>query len=397
MEDLKFPKKKLLLLVGSLLALIVLSIVNPFAWNDGGERTVIQRMSGNQFVEFKSGVYYAGFFAKTTVWPNQITVSYLDTIPNLELVDNSIEIGNIEVRFGQGDASTAKVKGIVQYILPVDEKDMITVHNTHRTPESLVIKRLASYTKECLQSSAQLLSSEMHYSGGRTQMAQDFIDQLRYGSYILKTTEDVKYDSIEKENKRIYRSEIKNDKSGKILRKGSSIDEYNITVADAQITDVDYEPLVDKMLAKKITASTAMSVAKQDLMTAQQKKMTAAAQGEQALVEIEYQQKQEQTKQIVTAETRKEVAKLEKEAAVLESEKIKVLAEAESYKNSRLVSAGLTPQEKAEWDYKTKVGVAEKMSQVKLPNTVIQGNTSGGSGQASMLESLLGVKLLDKQ
>jgi hypothetical protein len=298
-------------------------------------------MSGNQFVEFKSGVYYAGFFAKTTVWPNQITVSYLDTIPNLELVDNSIEIGNIEVRFGQGDPSTAKVKGIVQYILPVDEKDMITVHNTHRTPESLVIKRLASYTKECLQSSAQLLSSEMHYSGGRTQMAQDFIDQLRYGSYILKTTEDVKYDSIEKENKRIYRSEIKNDKSGKILRKGSSIDEYNITVADAQITDVDYEPLVDKMLAKKITASTAMSVAKQDLMTAQQKKMTAAAQGEQALVEIEYQQKQEQTKQIVTAETRKEVAKLEKEAAVLESEKIKVLAEAESYKNSRLVSAGL--------------------------------------------------------
>jgi hypothetical protein len=61
------------------------------------------------------------------------------------------------------------------------------------------------------------------------------------------------------------------------------------------------------------------------------------------------------------------------------------------------IEYNVTPQEKAEWDYKTKVGVAEKMSQVKLPNTVIQGNTSGGSGQASMLESLLGVKLLDKQ
>ena len=38
------------------------------------------------------------------------------------------------------------------------------------------------------------------------------------------------------------------------------------------------------------------------------------------------------------------------EANRLKSQSVKVLADAQAYKNSRLVSAGLTPQEKAEWN-----------------------------------------------
>lgn len=376
----------------AIVGLIVASIINPFAWNDGGERTVVQQLSGKQFVQFESGVYYAGFFAKKTSWPNQISVSYQQNEADLDLNDNSIEIGVINIRFG-GDATTANVKGITQYILPNDEKDMILIHNTHRTPQSLVTKRLSPYTKECLQSSAQLMSSEMHYSGGRAQMAQDFIDQLKNGSFLLMTSEQFEFDSLEKENKRVYRTEIQKNQDGTYKRKVSSIKEYSITVADAQITDVDYEKQVDDMIAKKVAASTKASVSKQELMTAQQQALTAKAKGEQALVEIEYQQKQEQTKQVVTAETRKDVAKLEKEAAELESQKTKILADAEAYQNAKLVAAGLTPQERAEWEYKTKVGVAEKLSNVTLPTTYISGN--GGNGQANLLESLLGVKLLE--
>lgn len=390
----KFPIKYAVIAGLAIVGLIVVSIINPFAWNDGGERTVVQQLSGKQFVQFESGVYYAGLFAKKTSWPNQISVSYQQNEADLDLEDNSIEIGTINIRFG-GDATTANVKGITQYILPNDEKDMILIHNTHRTPQSLVTKRLSPYTKECLQSSAQLMSSEMHYSGGRAQMAQDFIDQLKNGSYLLVTSEQFVFDSLEKEQKRVYRTEIQRNSDGTYKRKTSSIKEYSITVADAQITDVDYEKQVDDMISKKVAASTKASVSKQELMTAQQQALTAKAKGEQALVEIEYQQKQDQTKQVVTAETRKEVAKLEKEAAELENQKIKILADAQSYQNAKLVAAGLTPQERAEWEYKTKVGVAEKLSNVTLPTTYISGN--GGSGQASLLESLLGVKLLDSK
>lgn len=388
----KSPIKYAVIAGLAIVGLIVVSIINPFSWNDGGERTVVQQLSGKQFVQFESGVYYAGFFAKQTAWPNQISVSYQQNEADLDLNDNSIEIGVINIRFG-GDATTANVKGISQYILPNDEKDMVLIHNTHRTPQSLVTKRLSPYTKECLQSSAQLMSSEMHYSGGRAQMAQDFIDQLKNGSFLLMTSEQFVFDSLEKEDKRVYKTEIQKNGDGTYKRKTSSIKEYNITVADAQVTDVDYEKQVDDMISKKVAASTKASVSKQELMTAQQQALTAKAKGEQALVEIEYEQKQDQTKQVVTAETRKEVAKLEKEAAELENQKIKILADAQSYQNAKLVAAGLTPQEKAEWEYKTKVGVAEKLSKVTLPNTYISG--SNGNGQANLLESLLGVKLLE--
>ena len=388
----KAPTKWIFIGVTSLIAIIVFLFINPFSWNDGGERTVVQQMSGKQFVQFESGVYYAGFFAKTTPWPNQISVSYQKNEASLDLEDNGIEIGKIGIRFG-GDATTADVSGITQYILPNDEQDMITIHNTHRTPQSLVTKRLSPYTKECLQSSAQLMSSEMHYSGGRAQMAQDFIDQLKYGTFILRTKESVVYDSLEKENKRIYETLIQQDKTGQPKRKTSSIKEYGITIADAQITDVDYEKRVDDMLGKKIDAATKASVSKQELITSQQQALTAKAKGEQKLVEIEYQQRQEQTKLVVAAQTKVDVAKLENEAALLNAKKIRTEADAESYKNAKIVSAGLTPQEKAQFEMDTKIGIAEAMSKVQLPNTYISGGQNGNTN--SLIDALLSTKLIE--
>jgi len=163
------PKKPIFLAVFAIIALILFLIVNPFSWNDAGNRTVVERTNGEQIVQIAPGIFYAGFFAKEKEWPNQISVTYQEASAKLELEDNGIEVGQIMIRFS--DATTANVKGITQFILPSDEKEMILIHNTHRTPQSLVVKRLAPYTKECLQSSAQLMSSEKHYGGGRAQMA----------------------------------------------------------------------------------------------------------------------------------------------------------------------------------------------------------------------------------
>ncbi len=338
-------KKTIILGVLIISALILFMMINPFSWNDAGNRTVVERTTGEQIVQFAPGIFYAGFFAKEKEWPNQISVTYQDAAAKLELEDNGIEVGQIMIRFS--DATTANVKGITQFILPSDEKEMILIHNTHRTPQSLVVKRLAPYTKECLQSSAQLMSSEKHYGGGRAQMAQDFMDQLKEGVYLLITEENVVYDSLEAEKKRVYQTEIQLDKKTALpKRKTSSIKEYGITVADAAITDVDYEEQVDQKLTKIIDAVTKSSISKQELMTAQQQTLTAKAKGEQALVEIEYQQKQEQTKQVVEAETRVKVAeqdrlqqKIAYEAAILEAKKIKELADAEAYSKSKIMQA----------------------------------------------------------
>jgi SPFH domain / Band 7 family len=340
--------KQIFTLAGVVLLLGVLVLGNPFEWNKNGYRTVVTRMNGTQFVQFKPEIYYAGFFSRSTEWPNQITVSYRDSTrdnnSDIKLEDNTVEIGVIPVRFN--DATTADVYGITQYVLPVSEKEMIEIHNNHKTPEALVNRRLGPYTVECLGNAAQLMSSEMHYSGGKAQMTQDYLDQLQNGAFLLRIQPIALYDSTEKTIKRTYQVEVRTDKNGTNMRKFSSIKEYGIQVADAQITFTDYDGAVDKMLSRKIASATEASVSRQRLMTAQQQKLTAEAEGEKKLVEIEYIQKQEQTKQVVAAQTQVELAKqdlakqeIARQAAEKEAAKIKVLADAQAYERQRVMAA----------------------------------------------------------
>lgn len=386
----------------AVVGIIVFSIINPFAWNDAGHRTVVERMSGEQFVQFSPGMYYAGFFSRQTEWPNQISVSYQDTMKHnvneYELNDGGIEIGKVMVRFGGGVPTVADVYGIVQYVLPTDEKEMINMHNAHRTPQSLVAKRLAPYTSECLASSAQLMSAEMHYSGGRATMAQNYLDQLKKGVYLLSTIEKNVYDSLEKETKKVYENVFQFDKSGNKLRKFSSIDEYGITVADAQITTVDYEEKVDQMLAKKIESATRASVSKQDAITAQQQAISAKAEGEKKLIEIEYQQKQDQTKQLVAAETQVKLAEQDKqkqriaaEAAELEARKIRTLADATAYEKQRIMSADGALDKKLEaYKYVMSEGFKAigNYQGSWVPSVISGGNGSNNNAAFNMMEML---------
>lgn len=397
MENLKQIK----LLILGIVAIVTLFIVWPWSYNDAGERTVVEQMNGSQFVQYTPGVYYSGVLAKENPWPNQISVVYQSDAPDMDLKEGTIEIGKVTIRFG-GDATTALTSGITQFTLPMDEREMIQLNNAHRTLQSLVAKRLAPYTKECLQSSAQLMSSEVHYSGGRAQMAQDYLDQLKNGVFILKTSDKVVFDSLEKENKRVYETNIINDKNGTPKRKFSSIKEYGITVADASITDVDYEARVDNMLAKKIDASTRASVSKQELLTAQQQQLTAKAKGEQNLVEIEYKQKQEQTRQVVAAQTKVEVAKqdmeqqrIQAQAAELEARKIKTLADAQAYAKRTEIQANGALEQKIAAYIKVQAYWAEALKGYtgNITPQIITGSGSGGSsnGLMTMME-IMGAK-----
>jgi hypothetical protein len=402
MEESFFSKYKKVVIVGVILALslITFAFLNPFSYNEATERTVVTQASGKQFVQFKAGIFYSGFFSREQAWPNQISVSYTDTAfdGDLSINDNTIEIGIVrDVRFN--DATTASMSGITQFILPMDEKSMLEIHNAHKTPEALVQRRLAPYTVECLKSSAQLMSSEMHYSGGRAQLTQDFMDQLKNGSYLLNIQETYDFDSTENVKKRLYSVKIQTDPTGARKRKFSSIKEYSVVIGDAQIIDVDYETKVDEMLGKKIQTATEASVSKQKLMTAQQKAMTAEAEGKQKLVEIEYAQKQEQTKQVVAAQTLVELAKqdlakqqIALEASSKEAAKIKTLADAEAYAKQRVMAADGALDKKLDAYIKTQQYWADAFSKYQgsfVPQ--FQTGSSGGGNALNFME-IMGAK-----
>lgn len=162
--------------------------------------------------------------------------------------------------------------------------------------------------------------------------------------------------------------------------------EMGITVRTHNISNVNYEEQVDSKLAKKIEASTRESISKQNLITAQQEELTAVAEGRKKLVEIEYEKKQEQTRQLVEAETQVKLAEKDKEkqkiafeAAQLEAQKIKALAEAEAFAKRKIMDADGALEKKLATYKEVQKLWAGAFSNYK-GNLVPQIQTGGGSG-----------------
>lgn len=72
---------------------------------------------------------------------------------------------------------------------------------------------------------------------------------------------------------------------------------------------------------------------------------------------------------------------LEKDEDIVTSVQ-KYTAVLNAYSLANYVEENVTPAERAEWDYKTKVGVAEALSKTKWPTVVMSGN----SGQNTAMD-----------
>jgi len=335
----KFNSKMLIYGIGGIVLLFLLTLLNPFGYNDLGYREVVETPTGQKYVIFNNGLYWKIPGSKVTTYPNVITISHRGS-------DTGSTVNGTQILIRFNDATEAYAQTVVRFLLPDKEADMIVLHSEYVNKEYLALKGLQPYTIECVKNSAQLMDSEQHYSGGRAQLSQFFQDQLQDGLYLLDVEEIVTRDSMTNEVKRIYTSNIRLAPNGDKVRKSSDLTRFGISIASATIENVDYESQVDEKLKKKIEASTREAVSKQNLVTAQQEAMTAEAEGRRRLVEIEYEELQRQTQAVVQAETQvklalqdKEKQQIAMEAAKLEAMKIKELADAESYAKQKMMAA----------------------------------------------------------
>jgi hypothetical protein len=352
-----------------------LLMVNPFVHNSAGERTYVQDpFVGTEKVIFDPGYHWGGFFARTESYPDVMSTEF--------------DKGNqVEIRFN--DATQAAATANVRWELPKDEVRMIELHKSYRSSDALQTRTLEPYTRECLGFAAQLMESETHYSGGQSKLKEDFRDQLLNGQYVLETKVEYVMDTVTREKIKITDTNLRRDKNGQAIRIPSDVQEYGIRAVFAAVPHVDYEPIVDQKLQAKIDQSTKESIAKQELITAQQQALTEKAKGEQLIAKTRAEQEAEKLQAVIQAEKEKLVAKENAEKAKYIANKIEEEGRAEAAKNLALVKAGLTPQEKAEWEYKTKVDVARELAKVNVPQLIV----SGGDGGANPMDAV-GIKFL---
>lgn len=253
------------------------------------------------------------------------------------------------------------------------------------------------------------MAAQDYISGQAADFDRFFQDQLENGMYVLEELQDderadIIGDSsvirtVPNKESRQKRFTIKRNKTGESVRvNGNSLGSYGLTVVQAVVNDIDWEPTFDKrlQLQKEDVAQTQLEKqqAEREFYRAQKEKAKGEADKAKERARLE----KEQIQQTISAETEAKVArfnlikeKKQFEVEVFKAKSKKVAADAQYYENAKLVSAGLTPQERAEWEFKTAVGVASELKMLQLPTTYIEGN-SGKSG-SSLLESLIGAEL----
>lgn len=97
-------------------------------------------------------------------------------------------------------------------------------------------------------------------------------------------------------------------------------------------------------------------------------------------------------------ESKRQLAEIATQTAELQSKALLIREKAQAEANRLKVSAGLTPQEKAEWEYKTAIGVAEQFSKMQTPQVIISGD--GGKGNDltnSLIQAEMAKRLIDKK
>lgn len=307
--------------------------------------------------------------------------------------------------------ANADISGYLLYELPTDCDKLIELHKNQRSDKGVKHNLVRNAVLSAVRKTAPLFTAEEAKVTKIAEFRRLAEDQLVEGEY-LTTIEVIKEkageDEVDSTGKVIKKAEeqeyrvtkLKLDKDGhRIITKKSPITHYGIIVKQLDIQNVkldkaaqDQLDIVKKREMERIANATAAETAKQKALTAKAEgdakiAEAKAAQEVQKMTEVTMAEK-EKAVAILNAEREKEVARLNALKAIEDAKRIKAEGEAEAAANRAKVAAGLTPQESKEWEYKTRVGIAEalaKSAQPLVPEIMmIGGNKDNGSANSAM-------------
>lgn len=295
--------------------------------------------------------------------------------------------------------SEADVSGMIMIELPLDEQSRITLHRKYGSVEAIKMNLLRNAVSAALKQTGPMFRPEEAFVTRRPEFTRLMRDILTDGIYETETTVDV----IAEQGKeiRLDRSILKLDTNGKrTLLTKSSLSEYNIRIADFVIKDFDFDKATTELIHEKKKSQQKIVTARADAEKAKQDALTAVEQGKAKVAIAEAEALVVKKTAVVNAEREAAVAQQREIQAKFEAAAMLATKKAEADANALKVKAGLTPQERAEYEMNTKVGVAKALATWKGPQVVMSGSSdNSGSGmlEALAIKQMMGIaEQLDK-
>ena len=272
--------------------------------------------------------------------------------------------------------------GSFRVVLPTDKQNMEKIQRDFGSEEALINNLVRPTLYKVVTACGPLMSSLQSVSETRTDLIDYITDQLNNGVYKTKAIKTEITNEITGEKEKRTTAEIIEDLNaprGYKRQEVSPFSQYGITCGLVSITDIKYDAATQDQIDAQKAANLAVITSKTKSIEAMQKTIQIAEEGKAAAEKARWEQEQKKIVEVTKAEQEREVARLAAEKAEFDKKKIVAEGEAEAAANRAKVAAGLTPQEAAEWKYKTDKAVAEAFSQVKLP-TIVMGGGNGSNG-----------------
>lgn len=293
------------------------------------------------------------------------------------------------------DKGKGVILGSVRVELPLEEKYLQRIQTHYASMDRLVNDLVKPTLSKVITACGPLMSSLESVSEKRTDLIFYITDQLNDGVYRTKVLETRRLNAAtgEEELMRIAKPIIDSLSPGGIKRQEASpFSYYGLRVSQLSISDMLYEKATNDQIAKQREADMSIVTAKAKAAEAAQLAIRNEEEGKAAAMEAKWKQEKIKAVEVTKAEQEYEVARLSALKAKEDAKRIEAQGYAEAAANRAKVQAGLTPQEAAEWEYKTTVGVAQALANSKVrwvPEIMFTGSGSSNAGMDAV-----GLKML---
>lgn len=388
-----------------------------------GHQYYVLTPTGQRYVMTTPGFKFIVPFSKVQEWSKYMEVKAVKINPQTgELLEDISGIegvipGGVSVMFI--DRATAKVFISTRFEIPADEDAFIKLVETYKTPQNLVNNTLLQTINEQLTNITFMYSADDYVSGGATDYKLTIEDALKNGGFVVRreevidtlfTPELLTIDSLVSKPRQIQ--EIRKlTKNSKVIENGipkrvpHEINTNKVITAQVIVSDVVLEGSFTDKLREQRDISAQKIIEIQKIETARAAQLRIVAEGERDKAAERVSQEKAQVAKLISIETqvkeeesKRQLAEIAVRTAELEAKATLTRERTQAEANRLKVNAGLTPQERAEWEYKTAVGVAEHFSKMNTPQVII--NSEGGKGNDltnSLIQAEMAKRLINKQ
>jgi hypothetical protein len=297
--------------------------------------------------------------------------------------DNKQQGSPIPVIFN--DASDGQIYGSLRVKLPTDVEHLSRIQTDYNGMDRLMNDLVSQTVTKVIYASGPLMSAFESYAEKKNDLIDYITDQLNNGVYktAVKTEETI--DPVTGEKKTVKLATLipdENAPGGYRRSEASPFAYYGLSIGQVAVSKIDYSDKVKQQIAQQQEANMLIQTSKAKSAAAQQEAIRAEQEGKATAAKAKWEQEKIKAVEVTKAEQEREVSRLAAEKAEFDKKRIIAEGQAEAEANRLKVAAGLTPQERAEWDYKTAVGVAEALSKSNVrwvPEIMINGRDGSGS------------------